>query len=108
MVPQAIWSRRERVRRSESAGGDQVVKCSSSTFAGPGLEPGGLASSVDPLALFEGVDDAYSIVAPFATDPITGTAAATGGDSLANLLPGLGEGTASSGGNLLADLLSLF
>jgi hypothetical protein len=56
----------------------------------------------------EGVDDMYSIVSPLTTDPITGTAAATGSDFLANLLPGLGEGTASSGGNLLADLLSLF
>ncbi|MGA9491167.1 MAG: hypothetical protein WBV80_13095 [Mycobacterium sp.] len=56
----------------------------------------------------EGVNDMYSILAPFATDPITGTAAATGGDFLASLLPGVGEGTASSGGNLLADLLSLF
>ncbi|MGA8329142.1 MAG: hypothetical protein WB777_07605 [Mycobacterium sp.] len=56
----------------------------------------------------QGVNDIYSVVAPFATDPITGTAAATGGDLLTDLLPGLGEGTASSGANLLADLLSLF
>ena len=41
-------------------------------------------------------------------DPLTGSAAATSGDFLADLLPGLSEGTASSGGNLLADLLSLF
>jgi hypothetical protein len=49
----------------------------------------------------------YSIAAPFATDPATGTAAATSG-FLTDLLLGLSEGTASSGGNLLADLLSLF
>ena len=54
-----------------------------------------------------GVNDTFSILSPLATDPVTGTAAATSG-FLADLLPGLSEGTASSGGNLLADLLSLF
>jgi hypothetical protein len=59
------------------------------------------------IADVQGVSDMYSIAAPFATDPVTGTAAATSG-FLTDLLPGLSEGTASSGGNLLADLLSLF
>ena len=54
-----------------------------------------------------GVNDTFSILSPLAIDPVTGTAAATSG-FLTDLLPGLSEGTASSGGNLLADLLSLF
>jgi len=60
------------------------------------------------IALVQGVNDMYSIAVPFATDPVSGSAAASSGDFLTALLPGLGEGTASSGGNLLADLLSLF
>ena len=57
----------------------------------------------------QGVNDTYSILSPLATDPVSGsTAAATSGDFLTDVLHGLGEGTASSGGNLLADLLSLF
>jgi hypothetical protein len=64
------------------------------------FSPGGIAD-------VQGVSDTYSIAEPFATDPVTGTAAATSG-FLTDLLPGLSEGTASSGGNLLADLMSLF
>jgi hypothetical protein len=54
----------------------------------------------------QGVNDMYSILSPLAIDPVSGSAAAVG--SLTDILPGLGESTTSSGGNLLADLLSLF
>ncbi len=64
--------------------------------------------SPSDTAAVQGVNDMYSIAVPFAPDPLSGSAAATSGDFLSALLPGLGEGTGSSGGNLLADLLALF
>jgi hypothetical protein len=53
-----------------------------------------------------GADNIYNIDSPLGES--AGTAAATGGGFLSELFQSLGEGTASSGGNLLTDLLSLF
>jgi hypothetical protein len=76
------------------------------SFTDPGNSDIAAVFSLDGTGVgIKGIDGAYNIDSPLGE---SSSAAATGGGFLSELFQSLGEGTSSSGGNLLTDLLSLF